>query len=65
MKVKGVFTLVHKYCIMKVYESMWVKLHPFLASVIDGGEWSALCSCSLYPRGNKSKYLLFKMLGGT
>jgi hypothetical protein len=34
---------------MKAYGGINVKLHTFLTSAFDGGEWSASCSVALHP----------------
>jgi len=42
---------------------MEVKLHTFLASALDGGEWSA-SHISHFPHGNNPWYPLYRRLGG-
>jgi len=49
---------------MKTYWGVEVRLHAFLTSELDGGEWSASRSRSLYLQGKSPRYLLDRRLGG-
>jgi hypothetical protein len=41
-----------------------MKTPPFLASALDGGEWSASRPWPLYPQGKSPRYALHRRLGG-
>jgi hypothetical protein len=47
---------------MKTYWGVEIRLHAFLTSVLDGGEWRTLRSAAL-PQGKGPWYPLYKTMG--
>jgi len=64
VEIEGKIVSVSKHCVMNIYGGMKIKLHTFLTSVLERGEWTASCSGCFTPReGAPSTHCIGGWLG--